>query len=176
MKRICVRARLRPWPTGARQRWAGAKPSGPTSRDCECPRRRGTARPDAVDTRARGGERSHSRCTTRDRCACICGHAVERIRVCVGMRACAACIPACARACECARGGGGSGGAAQGGDLHLGIAMDMYVYVCLCVCARVRMYACACRMHVGVCACVGVRACAYARAAGAGIHYVCHYA
>ena len=69
--------------------------------------------------------------TSRDVCVYLCGHEVALICVWAGMRACAECIPARARARVSARGGGGvggsGGGAAQGGDLHLGITRDMHI-------------------------------------------------
>ena len=99
---------------------------------------------------------------SRDIWVHLCGREVARICVCVGVRACAECVPARARARVSARGGGGvSSGAAQGGDLHLGITRDMRLYMYTYACAYART--CTCMRALAECSSVCVGACVCVR-------------
>jgi hypothetical protein len=92
------RAGARPTPSSRRCR---RRPTGRTSRHCECPRRRAHA---AAPMRRRGVGRVVSARAPDVHdwvhvCACICVYAAVHACVCVHMRACAECIPAWASAC-----------------------------------------------------------------------------
>jgi hypothetical protein len=149
-------ARPHGWRAGTRRtpssRRCRRRPTGRTSRDCECPRRRAHTAP---PMRRRQVGRVVSARARLARLGTMCAHMCVRSSSCMRVRTYArmrrmhpsvrvgACV--CARThTAAARAAGGVRG--RPSSRH----HSAHVYHSMCACAHVHMYACARRMHLGV--------------------------
>jgi hypothetical protein len=167
-------ARPHGWRAGTRaapsSRRCRRRPTGRTSRHCECRRRRAQAAP-PMRRRGVGRVVSARAPDVHDWvhvCACICLYVAVHAHVCIRMRACADCVPACAL-----RGRVRARWRRKGGPLSRYHKAHIYSY--MYACAHVQMCACARRVHPSVRGRVYVRARRERASTGCHYVYVCLY-